>query len=154
MLAMDIIKEAPTASTNGQRKLSAKLAAANLEDLDPLADALYRCLQSKKGSKQHDKLLAFFAVFLDVDATEDQKTRIADRLLLDLVPAGLLAKDRIVRYRVSQIIYQVLNKVEEFSLDDKEFDALISSLCSHSMDKEAAVRSFIVGCLIILQVCH
>jgi hypothetical protein len=152
MLALDIIKEASTASSASQRKLAAKLAATKLPDLDPLIDALYRCLQAKKGSRQHDKILGFFALYLEKNADEDQKSRIGDRLLLDLVPAGLLAKDRIVRYRVSQIIFKVLGCCEEFSLDDKEFDQLVASLCSHSMDKEAAVRAVVVGCLIYLPV--
>jgi hypothetical protein len=152
MLALDIIKEASTSSAAGQRKLAAKLAA-NLTDLDPLADSLYRCLQAKKGSRQHDKILDFFKLFLEKNADEDQKMRIADRMFLDLVPAGLLAKDRIVRFRVAQIVYLVLSNCDEFNLEDKEFDQLIVALCSHSMDKETSVRALIAGCLLRLEVC-
>lgn len=145
----DICAEAGAASTPAQRKLAVKLA--NIPEVsDQLSGVLYQCLQAKKSSRLV-KVLSFFSLYLDKEATDAQKEAISAKLIADLLPAGLQAKDRIVRSRVAQLMFAVLNNCIHL-INDHEYDLLISSIRSRYMDKEASVRGFVASCLLLLQV--
>ncbi|TPX33955.1 hypothetical protein SeMB42_g07399 [Synchytrium endobioticum] len=119
-------------------------------------------LQLKKGVPAADKVIHFFASFLDqlnqyptrqsygnhAEVTRDDdgadlaygeaKSQLVEYLVIQLMK-GIISKDKIVRYRVCQLLAVCISHLEE--LDDDVFANLQNKLIVAVRDKESSVRT-------------
>ncbi|KAJ3159991.1 hypothetical protein HDU86_001256 [Geranomyces michiganensis] len=104
-----------------------------------------RILPAKKGYPEAERIILFLAAYLEgfkADGDDGAGKAILDGLvakLLNLVLRGFKAKDKNVRFRTCQIVWLLLNHLEE--LDDATFCLVRDELFIRSKDKEAAVRT-------------
>lgn len=116
---------------------------------------VYRAMPVKKSEPVGDKVIRFIGLFLrhaiekdnellgevDEDAStmpETPGTRLTS-VLVDQVLPLLVAKDKYVRYRATQLISHVVNSLD--AIDDDLFQKLRSGLLRRIRDKEAMVRA-------------
>ncbi|TPX55325.1 hypothetical protein PhCBS80983_g05418 [Powellomyces hirtus] len=104
-----------------------------------------RILPVKKGHPEAERIMNFLEAYLDgfdVEGSTEASKEILDGLvssLLELVLKGFKAKDKIVRFRVCQLVCKLLNHMEE--LDDDTFIRVRDELFLRARDKEATVRT-------------
>ncbi|THH04391.1 hypothetical protein EW145_g5552 [Phellinidium pouzarii] len=115
---------------------------------DLFIDMLLRVLPLKKGATVVDRVVKFVADFAQLwytekKATEDENdedtttTRFISRLVKCLLK-GFEAKDKTVRFRVLQIVAEMLSTMGD--IDDDVYELLHASLVDRAHDKEQAVR--------------
>ncbi|KZT24842.1 hypothetical protein NEOLEDRAFT_1134516 [Neolentinus lepideus HHB14362 ss-1] len=121
---------------------------------DVMVDMISRLLPLKKGTTVADRIIKFlggYVKFANEKVLEDRKksgaevhedtdtpaSRFATRLLKFLLK-GFLAKDKNVRYRVVQILSEVVQHMPE--LDEDLYSHIRESLLDRLRDKEAFVR--------------
>ncbi|OMP85657.1 Condensin complex subunit 3 [Diplodia seriata] len=115
---------------------------------------LLRVLPVKKSEPVGDRIIKFVALFLKHSSDKDNQiaheanpdestipstpsSRLTTHLLSALIPL-LTAKDKVVRFRSTQIISHVLNTLD--SIDDEVFPPIRLGLLRRLQDKEAQVR--------------
>lgn len=120
-----------------------------------VARCVLRILPVKKGEGAGDKIVKFLGLFLkyatDLDndivqeiSTEESQgfpetptSRLTSYIFTNLVPT-LQAKDRVVRFRSTQIIAYLVNNLD--SVDDEIFPHIRLGLLKRLRDKESSVR--------------
>ncbi|OJD32998.1 nuclear condensin complex subunit [Diplodia corticola] len=115
---------------------------------------LLRVLPVKKSEPVGDRVIKFVALFLKHSSDKDNQiaheadpdestfpstpsSRLTSYLLRALIPL-LTAKDKVVRFRSTQIISHILNTLD--SIDDELFPLIRLGLLKRLQDKEAQVR--------------
>ncbi|KAF8494799.1 nuclear condensing complex subunit [Gautieria morchelliformis] len=142
-------KEAATHVQSVQNGESVKLVGERAFE-DAFIDMMNRVLHVKKGVLLADRVVKFVGGFVrfmnekaaeekgDGDENEDTPaTRFVARLLKHLLK-GFLAKDKNVRYRVLQIVAEMISHLGE--IDDDIYTLLRASLLERINDKESSVR--------------
>ncbi|KAF2084653.1 hypothetical protein K490DRAFT_48598 [Saccharata proteae CBS 121410] len=122
---------------------------------DEIGRCLIRILPVKKSEPVGDRIIKFTGLFLkhasdkdnaivqgdDPDATESfpetPTSRLTSHILSLLLPL-LTAKDKVVRFRSTQIIAHIINTLD--SIDDELFQIVRLGLLRRLRDKESAVR--------------
>ncbi|KAF9641430.1 Armadillo-like helical [Lasiodiplodia theobromae] len=115
---------------------------------------MLRILPVKKSEPVGDRIIRFLALFLKHSSDKDNQiaqeanpdettipstpsSRLTTHVLSGVVPL-LTAKDKVVRFRSTQIISHILNTVD--SIDDELFPLIRLGLLKRLQDKEAQVR--------------
>ncbi|KIH92919.1 condensin complex subunit 3 [Sporothrix brasiliensis 5110] len=138
-------------------KASAAVSADFHEDdfNEEFVRCVYRVMPVKKSEPVGDKVIRFVGLFLrhaiekdnellgevDEDAStmpETPGTRLTG-VLVDKVLLLLVAKDKYVRYRATQLISHIVNSLD--AIDDDLFQKLRSGLLRRIRDKEAMIRA-------------
>ncbi|ROW12594.1 hypothetical protein VMCG_00132 [Cytospora schulzeri] len=138
---------------------SAKKTAASDFDENDFNKEFVRCvlrvMPVKKSEAVGEKTIRFVGVFMkhsidkdnelagevDEDAStmpETPSTRLTARLMEAVLPL-MMAKDKFVRYRSTQLISHIVNSLE--AIDDELFQKLRYGLLKRIRDKEAMVRA-------------
>lgn len=138
---------------------TAKKNAASDFDEDDFNSEFVRCVMRimpvRKSEGVGEKTIRFVGVFMrhsidkdnellgevDEDAStmpETPSTRLTGRLMDTIIPL-LMAKDKFVRYRSTQLISHIINCLD--AIDDDLFQKLRSGLLKRIRDKEAMVRA-------------
>lgn len=139
-------------------KKSATQAESDFDEEDFNAEftrCVLRVMPVKKSEGVGEKTVRFIGLFLrhsidkdnevvgevDEDAStmpETPSTRLTTHLMEEVLPL-LTAKDKVVRYRATQLISHVINSLD--AIDDDLFQKLRSGLLKRIRDKEAMVRA-------------
>ncbi|KAK8153831.1 nuclear condensing complex subunit [Phyllosticta citrichinensis] len=125
-------------------------------DVDDFNNEVGRCLLRvlpvKKSEPVGDRIIKFVGIFLKYakekdaalldgeDPEEDENTptsRLVQHIITQLIPM-LRARDKVVRYRSTQIISHMINTLD--TLDDNSYNMVRVNLLKRLHDKEAAVR--------------
>ncbi|KAL2690983.1 nuclear condensing complex subunit [Phyllosticta citricarpa] len=125
-------------------------------DVDDFNNEVGRCLLRvlpvKKSEPVGDRIIKFVGIFLKYakekdtalldgeDPEEDENTptsRLVEHIITQLIPM-LRARDKVVRYRSTQIISHMINTLD--TLDDNSYRMVRVNLLKRLHDKEAAVR--------------
>ena len=139
-------------------KKSASTAASDFDEDDfntEFVRCVLRVMPIKKSEGVGEKTIRFIGLFLrhavdkdneamgelDGDAStmpETPGTRLTSHLMETILPL-LVAKDKFVRYRSTQLISHIINSLD--AIDDDLFQKLRSGLLKRIRDKEAMVRA-------------
>lgn len=139
-------------------KKSAQAAASDFDEDDfnvEFVRCVLRVMPVKKSEGVGEKTVRFIGLFLrhsidkdnevmgevDEDAStmpETPSTRLTAHLMENVLPL-LTAKDKVVRYRATQLISHVINSLD--AIDDDLFQKLRSGLLKRIRDKESMVRA-------------
>ena len=139
-------------------KKSASAAASDFDEDDfntEFVRCVLRVMPIKKSEGVGEKTIRFIGLFLrhavdkdneamgelDGDAStmpETPGTRLTSHLMETILPL-LVAKDKFVRYRSTQLISHIINSLD--AIDDDLFQKLRSGLLKRIRDKEAMVRA-------------
>lgn len=138
---------------------SAKKATAGDFDEDDFNTELIRCvlrvMPVRKSEAVGERTIRFVGVFMrhsidkdnelvgdvDEDAStmpETPSTRLTSRLMDAILPL-MMAKDKFVRYRSTQLVAHIVNSLD--AIDDDLFQKLRYSLLKRIRDKEAMIRA-------------
>lgn len=138
---------------------SGKNAATEEFDEAAFNSEFVRCLLKvmpvKKAEGAGDKIIRFSGVFLrlagdkdnelvddvEMDASvmpETPSTRLTSQILEHVLPL-MMAKDKVVRFRATQLVSHTINSLE--AIDDDLFQQIRHGLLKRIRDKEAMVRS-------------
>lgn len=142
----------------GVKKSAAQQTSSDFDEDDfnaEFARCVLRVMPVKKSEGVGEKTVRFIGLFLrhsidkdnevagevDEDAStmpETPSTRLTTHLMEHVLPL-LAAKDKVVRYRATQLISHVINSLD--AIDDDLFQKLRSGLLKRIRDKEAMVRA-------------
>ena len=146
----------PTSLQQQQQQSASVADEFNEDDFNTeFVRCVYRVMPVRKSEPVGDKVIRFIGLFLrhsiekdnellgevDEDAStmpETPGTRLTG-FLVDKVLALLVAKDKYVRYRATQLISHIVNSLD--AIDDDLFQKLRSGLLRRIRDKEAMVRA-------------
>ncbi|GJJ15062.1 hypothetical protein Clacol_009337 [Clathrus columnatus] len=144
-----IHKEAASQIESVQNGKSLKLVGEKAFE-DGFINMVNHILQSKKGVTFADRVVKFiggYVKFINEKATEEKTdddddedttaSRFVARLLRHLLK-GFLAKDKSVRYRVLQVVSEMISHLGE--IDDDVYTLLRTSLLERITDKEIPIR--------------
>ncbi|OAA55580.1 nuclear condensin complex subunit [Niveomyces insectorum RCEF 264] len=148
---------AVSSNNNNNNKSSGNVSTEFHEDdfNTEFVRCVYRTMPVKKSEPVGDKVIRFIGLFLrhaiekdnellgevDEDAStmpETPGTRLTAHLVEQILPL-LVAKDKYVRYRATQLLSHIVNSLD--AIDDDLFQKLRSGLLRRIRDKEAMVRA-------------
>ncbi|KAI9009581.1 nuclear condensing complex subunit [Gaertneriomyces semiglobifer] len=153
MSAVPAVFQDAVRTTSNHRKNVVALRKIHLKSGSQLFDkefaqCVLRLLPVKKGNSETERAVKFITTYLESftgagvpDATAHLQPLIDSLVskLLALLSRGFKAKDKVVRFRVCQLVGVLLNHMQE--LDDDLFLIVRDSLLERTRDKEATVRA-------------
>lgn len=154
MSVADIFADAQKSSINHKsltkrlRKLESKHDDQNTRDRfeEHFKECVIRCLEVVKSERAGLNIVRFICTYCSAeqshragqeDAEDDETNSITSQLLILLLP-HISAKDKILRYRATQIVSQLMGIVQE--LEDELYQAVRHELIKRVRDKVPAIR--------------
>lgn len=154
MSVADIFADAQKSSINHKslikrlRKLESKHDSQNARDHfeEQLKECVIRCLEVAKSERAGLNVVRFICAYCSAEqnqssgqeeAEEEEANSITNQLLILLLP-HVSAKDKVVRYRATQIVSQLMGIVQE--IEDELYQAVRHELIKRIRDKVPAIR--------------
>ncbi|KAI9205193.1 nuclear condensing complex subunit [Polychytrium aggregatum] len=155
VLLQDSVSSTATHRKNAVRlkKLLLKPSTSVPAALESLWNAMRLVLLMKKGHPQGDRFVKFFETFMQEGDDSDEKmaeirSKVAEFCINKLYP-GLIARDRVVRFRVCQILSVLLGHLSE--LDDDVYVPMRNNLLQRTVDRDTNVRIQALNAVSLLQ---
>lgn len=149
MTIADIFADAQKSATNHRsltkrlRKIEKKTESNRSRFEDEVKQCIFRCLEVSKSEKSGQNIVKFVCTYCarveteEAENADEDYTSITSQILIALLPF-MGAKDKIVRYRATQIVSQLMGIVQQ--LDDDLYQAIRHELIKRIRDKIPAIR--------------